>query len=72
MTNPKIPASSEKHNAQNANLPPQTGFKEIDLKIAYRALIEGFLQSGMEETDNDQNQEARVCKPQPPIYCHRA
>jgi hypothetical protein len=59
MTNPKLPASSEKHNSQNDNLPAQTGFKEIDLRMAYRALIDGFLQSGMEETDNDQNQRAK-------------
>lgn len=62
MIDPKHLVSAVEQAIQNDNLPEQTGFKQIDLKIAYRALIDGFLQLDMEETDNNQNQGAKPDK----------
>lgn len=59
MTNPKHPVPPVEQATQNDHTSTRIGFKEIDLKIAYRALIDGFLQSGLEEIEEEHNQPAQ-------------
>jgi hypothetical protein len=59
MADQKQLVSPHGQHKQEGKNRTQTGFKEIDLMIAYRALIDGFLQSGYNETEKQDSKSDR-------------